>query len=460
MPDNALPLSLSLNALSEAGREPALPAVVVTGGGDLVLERALRILPGRRLTALAVLDRRPVIAKLFFDHPKAAREAGQEAERLAALVERGVSSPRLLWDSGQVAGGRVLVLEYLSGADAGKRYEQAYRDGSGGRWPALLVAFLARLHRVGCVQDDVHLGNFLIDGEQCYLVDAGSVRLFEPGQVPKADRLTNLASLLAQFYPVDTRELAPLVAAYGEGAPSAGELEAALGRARQRRYRHALGKIQRDCTDFAVVRRESLRGMVRRPLRVAFEELLEAGIDRLMAEGEMLKPGNSSTVCRVHWQGRDWVIKRYNVKSAGHRLRKQFKPSRASRSWRNARWLQLIGLDTPLAVGYVERRMMGLQGTAYFVCEYVSGPSLEDLAGSNPEAMARARQQVAQLFFLMETLHFNHGDLKATNFLWVGERLCILDLDAMQLGLSEGQTAKQVARDRERWAANFPNQRD
>ncbi|KAF0804709.1 hypothetical protein A6D6_02861 [Alcanivorax xiamenensis] len=460
MPDNPQPLSLSLNVLSKAGREPDLPATVVTEFGELVLRRALRILPERRFTALAVLNQCPVIAKVFFDHPKSVRDARQEAERLVALAERGVPAPRLVGDSGPVAGGRVLVLEHLSGTDAARLYEQAYRNDAGEQWAALLVAFLAKLHRAGCVQDDVHLGNFLIDGDQCYLVDAGSVRLFEPGQVPAADRLANLAALLAQFYPVDTRELAPVVAAYGEGAPSVAELETALGRARQRRYRHALGKVQRDCTDFAVVRHSSLRGMVRRPLRAVFEALLEAGIDRLMAEGEMLKPGNSSTVCRVHWQGRDWVIKRYNVKSAGHRLRKQFKPSRAARSWRNARWLELIGLDTPPAVGYVERRVMGLQDTAYFICEYVSGPSLKDLAGGGSEAMARARQQVARLFFLMETLHFNHGDLKATNFLWVEGRLCILDLDAMQLGLSKGQTARLVARDRKRWAANFQNQHD
>jgi aminoglycoside phosphotransferase family enzyme len=52
-------------------------------------------------------------------------------------------------------------------------------------------------------------------------------------------------------------------------------------------------------------------------------------------------------------------------------------------------------------------------------------------------------------------LRFNHGDLKATNFLWVDGRLCILDLDAMELDLSAREVAARVARDRQRWRRNF-----
>src|SRR5699024_8868867 len=155
------------------------------------------------------------------------------------------------------------------------------------------------------------------------------------------------------------------------------------------------------------VRGSGFGGMARRRLAEDFQALLAAGIDQRMAEGETLKPGNSSTVSRVQWRGHDWVIKRYNTKSVGHLLRKQFKPSRARRSWRNARWLELIGLHTPPAVGYVERRVAGFLDTAYFVCGYVSGPSVRDLAG-DATTMRAVQARMEQLFFLMETLHFNH----------------------------------------------------
>lgn len=453
MPDNTTPPTVSLQVLAEAGREPALPAVLPVDFGELTLRQALRVLPGRRLTARATLAGEAVIAKLFFDHPKSLRDAAQEAERLATLAERGVPAPRVLGDSGVGPSGRILVLECLPGSDAEHGYRKACLEGDGAALLVSLTAFVARLHEAGCVQDDVHLGNFLIDGEQYYLVDAGSVRLFPLGQMPESDRLANLAGLLAQFYPLDTRDLEPVLAAYGDKAPPKPDLTQALTRARQRRYRHALGKVERDCTDYAVVRYGALRGMVCRQQKGAFQALLEAGIDAVMEQGEILKRGNSSTVCRVRWQGHEWVVKRYNVKSLGHRLRRQFKPSRASRSWRNARWLELIGLHTPPAVGYVERRVAGFLDTAYFVCGYVSGPSVRDLAG-DATTMRAVQARMEQLFFLMETLHFNHGDLKATNFLWIRQRLWVLDLDAMQLNLSLKQTRKLVARDRARWREN------
>ncbi|ASK35495.1 lipopolysaccharide kinase InaA family protein [Alloalcanivorax mobilis] len=441
----------SLRELAAAGREPRLPARLATVFGDLILERTLRLLPGRRLTARARLAGEPVIAKLFFADRKARREAAREAARLARLEALAVPAPRLLGDSGGTEQGRVLTLQCLPGESALAVYAHAYPRGQGESVVTRLVAFVAELHRQGCVQSDAHLGNFLIDGSCLYLVDAGSVLIRR--RLSAAAKRDNLAALLAQFYPLDCLDLNAIRHAYGPDAPTLDALAAALARARTRRYRHALKKIHRECSDYAVVRAAGLAGMASRSLEEDFQALMAAGIDRQMAEGETLKPGNSSTVSRVRWRGHDWVIKRYNTKSPGHRLRKQFKPSRASRSWRNARWLELIGLATPAPVGYAERRPFGVLDTAYFVCQYVAGPSLAELP-AGPDLTA-AQQQMERVFDLMKVLNFNHGDLKATNFLWVAQRLCVLDLDAMRLELPAGEVETLVERDRARWRRNF-----
>lgn len=451
--DQGLPMPLSrvdLAGLAAAGRSPTLPARLAVAGEDLILRESLRLFPGRRLTARARFRDREVIAKLFFRHDKSIRDADHEATALRRLAERGLPVPPLIHDSGAGADGRILLLEVLPGEDAMDVYQRAHGAGDGAAVAARLVAFLARLHDQGCVQRDVHLGNFLFDGERSYLVDAGSVMIHDP--LPPALRYRNLGDLLAQFYPLDTLDADALRAAYGPAAPDPQTLNRVLAAGRRRRYRHVLGKIHRDCTDFATVCGGGLSGMASRPLAADMKALLEADPDRIMAAGEMLKDGNSATVCRVRWRDHDWVIKRYNVKSAWHRFKKQFKPSRARRSWRNACWLDLIGLNTPKAVGYAEQRLGGLLDRAYFICRYTPGIPVSLLV---EPALSRACREMDRIFMLMERLRFNHGDTKAGNFLWHHDRLWLLDLDAMEIHLSPRQARKAIARDRARWSRNF-----
>ncbi len=453
---SAAPASAPLSAgeallqLSAAGRSPALPVSMEVAGAVLTLQRALRVLPERRITAWADWGGRPVIAKLFFASSKALREAEREAVSLAVMAQRDIPAPALLADSGPDQAGRILILEALPGETALTLYQRAHSEGQGADFVGRLLSFVAKLHDHGCMQEDPHLGNFLIDGQRIYLLDAGGVALH--GQLSTAQRCRNLAALLAQFYPLDTLGSSALIAAYGVGAPSVAALEESLMRARVRRYRHAMNKLYRDCTEFAPLRVARLHGMAVRPAAEDLQALLEAGIDQAMESGVMLKNGNSSTVCRVQWRGHDWVIKRYNIKNLWHGVKKQFKPSRARRSWRNARWLDLIGVATPEAVGYVECRRGGILGAAYYISGYTGGEPVDALAGP---ALNQAREAVEALFSLMAQLRFSHGDMKASNFLWHDDRLWVLDLDAMRLGLPPAQAKKGIQRDWARWQGNW-----
>ena len=67
--------------------------------------------------------------------------------------------------------------------------------------------------------------------------------------------------------------------------------------------------------------------------------------------------------------------------------------------------------------------------------------------------MARA------LIALFETLHvlrISHGDLKATNLLWHGGRVFVIDLDALVQHRSGLAHARAWRRDRERLLRNWP----
>lgn len=448
-----------LKALAASDREVQLPVDVPLANGHLHIERQLRLLPGRRLTAWARLDGRPVITKLFFNHAKALREAATEAAQLSAMQDNTIAAPRLLADSGETAAGRCLLIEALEGHDVQTLYLESRQAVNGGHTSTALiqqlVTFIGKLHHKGCLQQDAHLGNFLMDGDDCWLLDAGGVSL--QATLKPRQRYQNLALVLAQFYPLDLPDTATILSHYtaDDAATSlnAAALERALEKARRTRYRHAIDKIYRDCTEFAHIQAQAgLKGMAARSHKDALQALLEADIDAVMAHGEPLKQGNSSSVSRVNWQGNDWVIKRYNIKGPLHRLKKQFKTSRASTSWRNARWLGLIGLDTPAAIGFVEQRRHRLLGRAYYISQHTQALAVERLEGAD---LQQAQTAMTAIFGLMERLRFNHGDMKASNILWSSGRISFIDLDAMQLNLSPSQAHQLIQKDRKRWQQNW-----
>lgn len=216
-----------------------------------------------------------------------------------------------------------------------------------------------------------------------------------------------------------------------------------------RAWRQALRDDQRSL----VVRHQHWRGRVRRDQQTALQALLEHGLDRAMQEGEIIKVCGVTSVTRLQWQGQDWVLKRYNTRGAGHFLRKQLRRSRARRTWQGSAWLNSIGVATPAPVAYLEQRCFGLLGSAYYICDFVAAPTLMSLIGE-PE-MVPAEQQVMRFIDAMEHYRFCHGDLKANNFLWQDQRLCVLDLDAMKLQLPGWYAKGRIAKDRARWAKNF-----
>src|SRR5690554_803053 len=102
--------------LRAAGREPALPATLLLDDGrELHLLRALRVLPGKRLTAEAQLDGEPVLAKLFLS-AKASRHAARERAGLEALTAAGLPTPAHVADATLHGGGELVATRFLPGA--------------------------------------------------------------------------------------------------------------------------------------------------------------------------------------------------------------------------------------------------------------------------------------------------------------------------------------------------------
>ncbi|MDP2747600.1 lipopolysaccharide kinase InaA family protein [Pseudomonas sp.] len=464
---------MNLAELRQVGRAPALPLAIeladAAGSAELTLQRLLRVLPGQRYVAQAAWRGRPVLAKLLVGD-KAARHFQRERDGARQLAEQGLNTPALLADGLREGEGGWLLFEYLDDAESLWDAWRAVEDQpllSADQQAVLADALvsIAQMHTKGLWQADLHLDNLLRHNGQLFVIDGGGVQVETAGQPLSRDKvLENLGVFFAQL----PAELAPfieelLVHYLLANAEHALPLEALLKeveKVRKWRLRDYLRKIARDCSLFAAKIGAFGLQVVRRDNQAELQPLLN-NLDLLTEQGHIYKTGGAATVAQVQLQGRPLVVKRYNVKSVAHWLKRFWRPSRAWHSWVEGNRLQLLGIATPQPLAVLERRWCWLRGRAYLITEYCGGQDIiarfqafHD--GSPPEADLLA---LDRLFAALLRERISHGDFKGHNLFW-DERLgrwSLIDLDAMQQHRSARSFARAYARDRARFLRNWPD---
>lgn len=437
-------------------REPALPLhLTLDDGRQIVLHTLLRALPGKRLTGIGTVAGEAVLAKLFIAPGSAHRHWERECRGLAALCDRAIPTPARL-SAGPLANGagHYLLTAYLAAA----RTPSAEAPADLHR----VFGLLGRLHAAGLVQRDAHLGNFLLDGEQAWVIDGDAVH---PATGPD-DLLRNLALLFAQWpeeesgqypegNPVGRNDLLTTYAAAGGTMPASTQLAAAIGAARNTRLADSLKKCLRECTGFHVERRWNRFVAMPRP-EAEFLAPIVADPDAWLARGTPLKQGRTATLALVEHAGRQLVLKRYNLKSAGHALSRAWRPSRAWHSWLAAHRLEFLGIATPKPLALIENRCGPLRGRAWLVTEYCPGQSLADLSKTQIAPDAAQCEAIGKLFRHLAAARIAHGDLKATNLLWHDGSLHLIDLDALRACASPAAFARAWHKECARFLRNWP----
>lgn len=438
-------------SLRAAGRQvPARCVLRLEDGSPLGIRRWLRILPGKRLTGVAEWQGRDVLAKLFIAERGAARHGQRELDGLTRLAQLNLQTPALLARGRLLKGGHFILTEFLP--QARTPAPDALAD--------LLPVFeqVGRLHARGLVQADIHLDNFLLDGPTLHCIDGDAIR----AAASDAQRLDNLALLLAQLAPA-TRHAGQdaLLAAYRRGNPGwaidAALLDAAIVRAREARLADYLGKCLRDCSLFRVTHRIDLfKARLRE--EADFLAPLLSDPDAWITHGVALKRGRSATLAQIELEGRPLVVKRYNIKNAGHAVSRAWRPSRAWHSWIAAHRLRFLGIATPRPLALLERRLGPLRGRAWLVSEHCEGIDLQTLLTDHEDSglPAGLKAGLQQLFSQLAEARISHGDTKANNFLWDGTQVQVLDLDAMQRHGTEAAFNRAWQRDRARFLRNWP----
>ncbi|EXI82934.1 MAG: 3-deoxy-D-manno-octulosonic-acid kinase [Candidatus Accumulibacter appositus] len=450
--------------LRAAGRQPSLPfCVALADGRQLSMRRLLRVLPGKRLVGEAELDGRRVLAKLFVGR-RCEKHWRHERGGLEALREAGVPTPELLVAMAMAGGGYALLTVFLEAAESlGQAWARlsgrAVGDGEALAVLAPALAMLGRLHAAGLVQDDLHLGNFLRHDGRLLVVDGDAVRVISRGQpLSPADAGANLAVLLAQLPPAWDGQLPALLPAYtAEQAflPERAVMQRNIERVRAWRLGDFLAKTVRECTLFAVEQTATRFSAVRRDEAAVLASLLAAP-DSAIGRGQVFKDGGTTTVARLAATGRTLLIKRYNLKSLRHALGRLWRPSRAWHSWREAHRLLFFGIPTPRPLALIEERCGPLRRRAWLISEYCPGPNLLSHLSADCIPPAKEAKAMRELFGALCRHQISHGDLKATNLLWDGELVQLIDLDGVVQHRSASAHARAWRRDRARLLRNWP----
>ena len=398
---------------------------------SLTFQTVARVLPGRRLSGVAEYQGKSVFAKLFYG-PRARRYWERELQGANMMAQAGTSTPAVL-EYGATADNAGFVVMYEAIANAQTLAED--------NLAMLLQAVekVAAMHEANIMQTDIHLNNFVLGDGNLYVVDADGVRR---GALLR-HHFRNLALLLAQRPPWFDDDIDQVWTSYvgvrGEYVAkmgSAQQIKELTLKARAGRVRTYLDKTQRECTEF-VRRSKFTRDFVCD--REHWQRLQRFMVipEVYLGEGTPLKLGNSATVIRCQIDGESYVIKRYNIKSLGHRIRRWFN-RRARNAWRNGHWLSFLGIETARPIALLEQRFGWFAGVSYVVMPDVGDRDLGQVLSSEPDAFQRVAEQAVGLITKLKAAGIEHTDMKATNFIEQehngSKQLVLIDVDAVRAG--------------------------
>ncbi|NJD35707.1 MAG: hypothetical protein FIA96_12900 [Betaproteobacteria bacterium] len=437
-------------SLRAAGRDP-LPQITIAleDGRLLAIERWQRILPGKRLTGSGAWLGRKVLAKLFIAARGSERHCQRECRGAETLATHGLPTPRLLASGLLSDGGHYVLYDYLDGS----------RCPDSASLTELTPVFVqvGRMHARGLVQKDAHLGNFLLKDDRLYVIDGDAVR----ESASPADCTENLALLFGQLQPHAETALRPaLLQAYLSGNPGVAideaQLAAAAAHAREARLADYLDKSLRDCSLFKSAHRgDRFFSTMRSEFGVVAPLIHDP--DAWLEKGVPLKRGRTATLARVELNGRQLVIKRYNIKGPGHALSRCWRPSRAWHSWLEGHRLGFLGIATPRPLALIEERAGPLRGKAWLITEYCNAENFANRF-HDPE-MEPAAPDLDAIGVLLQQLvaaRISHGDLKATNLLWCEGKPHLIDLDAVRQHANAAAFRRAWQKDSRRFLDNWP----
>jgi len=330
-----------------------------------------------------------------------------------------------------------------------------------------LVRLMAKIHQKGLIHTDLHPDNFLLKKETIYALDGASIRQVSAAKPLKKETcLKNLAVIFSQINFVDSSLLYDLATVYAEerkynrADQTARRLEIFIRKSHESRTAKYLKKIHRRSTQ--IVCKKSFSSFLlcqRRYYTSAMESFLQNPDMAFHNPGTLLlKAGNTATIALYKIDGKQLVVKRYNMKNRFHAFRMSFKTTRADISWRSAHLLLKNRINTPKPVAVKKIRFGPLRNRSFFIYEYIKGKNARqfflDTKADEAETVA---ESIINLFYKLKSLKISHGDMKATNIIIHDNKPFFIDLDSMKWHKRELMFSHAWKKDMKRFMKNWDN---
>lgn len=409
---------------------------------EVVCREVMRALGKTRTVYDATWQDRRVVVKVFAKFGKARYHAMREWRGLKQLEARRLSGPLPLF-FGPCPQGWAVATEYIENAVTGRElWRAADTMDKKVRLLSLVARQLAGQHDKGVIQSDLHLGNFMVRGEEIFALDPAMMR-FARGPIGRRRSISQVAQLAGLFPENAGPAIESVFREYAEARSwvvrprDLEQLRTEHRRHRKQALAKDLRKSLRTNRRHQAIRRGSWRGLADRKLSEAVNlDEITTGLDEAMSRGQILKDGRTSFVSHTSLGGIEVVIKRYNHKGLLHSLRHTLKGSRAKRCWLNANRLLLLGIPTPRPLAYIDERRGPLLHCSYFIARYVNGQGLYGILRDESVPEDQRQRLIGQVVHVLERMAdhaISHGDLKHTNMLCDGDRIMFTDLDSMQV---------------------------
>ena len=403
----------------------------------------LRTIPGRRKVYDALWDNKSVIAKVFSHKISARRHLKREWQGLKRLASYGLSAPKPLFCGRTLDGQKVVVVEKI--AESSTILDVFHKTADHSKKLNLLFLIckeMAKQHKKGILQKDLHLGNFLLRGDNVFALDAGQMQ-FLRYELDRKRSISQLAMLAFYLPNSNMQSIKRLCDEYFKARgwryrkTDQRAFQKQLTVHKQRMVRKGLKKCMRTSKRHFRIKTNEYISIFDKSFcpQVQAVDFIEK-IDKLMSEGQILKQGNTCYVSRLTWNSKDVVVKRYNHKDFIHSLRHTIKKSRARRGWRHGHRLIMLEIATPKPLAYIEKLKFKLIWKSYLITEYVEGQKLNDFLQNNNATQERHQiinKQIKELLDELEKNHITHGDLKHTNILVTDKETFLTDLDGMKV---------------------------
>lgn len=189
------------------------------------------------------------------------------------------------------------------------------------------------------------------------------------------------------------------------------------------------------------------------------ESLQQVFAKELSDTAHALKHDRTTTVIKINAHQQALVLKRYNARTAWHRLTRAVRLSRAARCWRMSYRFQHAGLHVAQPIMMQETRFGPFRGDAFFISTFIQGNELLTQFPTMTEPdQSKVVAAVQEAFGRMQAHRITHGDMKSSNLIWHNNTLFFIDLDAARVHQSKYAWQKAHQKDRRRFLKNWRDQ--